>query len=559
MEFKSDYFKMGARYGRVLFLKDYANFIKDRIVSELSAVSDNMLLSMDIISVSTDDAIRDAENRLLGIETNMANWQRKQNANNNFSATPPYDLVQQQAAMKEFLNDLTERDQKMMQCVLTIVHTADSKAQLDSDTDSIRQAANREAVQLGILRFQQMEGLNTVLPFGTRKIDVFRTLTSESVAVFCPFNAHELFQKGGVFYGQNPINHSLIVADRAQLKNGNAFILGVPGGGKSMLAKWEIACKYLGSSADILIIDPEREYTKLVEALHGAVIPLSATSDVHINPMDMSRDYNEGKNPIVLKSQFLMSLCDMISDGDLTQADKSLIDRCASSVYKDYMNNGYQGNPPTLQDFRFALLQQDEEKAKELALRLEMFTEGSLNTFSQQTSVDINNRLICYDILDLSEQLRSIGMLIVFDNILNRIARNRAAGRKTLVFIDEIYLLFMHKFSANYLYELWKRGRKYGAFFTGITQNVDDLLQSHTARTMLANSESVVMLNQFATDREALAELFRLSTEEQAHITNAPFGHGLLRFGENLSPFELRFPSGSALYQLMSTKPGETI
>lgn len=559
MELKSDYFIMGGRYGRVLFLKEYANFIKDRVVNELTAVCENMLLSMDVISIPTDEAIREAENRLLGVETNMTNWQRKQNANNNFSATPPYDLVQQQAAMKEFLDDLTKRDQKMMQCVLTIVHTADSKEQLDSDTDSLLQAANKEAVQLGVLRFQQADGLNTVLPYGVRKIDAFRTLTSESVAVFVPFNAREIFQKGGIYYGQNPVGRSMIVADRTQLKNGNSFILGVPGGGKSMMAKWELICKKLGTNADILIIDPEREYSKLVEALGGAVVTISATSDSHINAMDISRNYNEGRNPVILKSQFIMSLCDMISDGDLGAADKSIIDRCTANVYKDYINRSYTGQPPTLQDFRFELLKQEEPKAKELALRLELFTEGSLNTFSQETNVDAENRLLCYDILDLGEQLRPVGMLIVLDSILNRITQNRAAGRQTFVFIDEIYLLFMHEYSANFLFTLWKRVRKYGAFCTGITQNVDDLLQSHTARTMLANSEFVVMLNQAATDRSDLADLFSISTEEMQHITNAPAGHGLLRAGDALLPFDLKIPTDTALYKLMTTKPGEAM
>ena len=559
MEFKADYFKMGTRFGRVLFLKEYANFIKDRIVTELTSVCENMLLSLDVISIPTDEAIRDAENRLLGVETNITNWQRKQNANNNFSATPPYDLVQQQEAMKDFLDDLTTRDQKMMQCVLTIVHTADSKEQLDSDTESLLQAANKEAVQLGVLRFQQMDGLNTVLPIGLRRIDTFRTLTSESVAVFVPFNAHEVFQKDGIYFGQNPISRSMIFADRTALKNGNEFILGVPGGGKSMIAKWEIACKRLGSDADILIIDPEREYSKLVEAMGGTVIPISASSDAHINPMDMDRSYNDGKNPVILKSEFIMSICDMISDGAVGPAEKSIIDRCAASVYKSYIDNGYTGAPPTLQDFRFELLSQEEPMARELALRLELFTEGSLNTFAQETNVNTENSMICYDILDLGEQLRPVGMLIVLDSILNRISRNRAAGKRTFLFIDEIYLLFLHQYSSEFLFKLWKRVRKYGACCCGITQNVDDLLHSSTARTMLANSESVVMLNQFATDRVELADLFNLTGEEITHITNSTPGHGLLRIGESVVPFDLKIPSDTQLYKLMTTKPGEAL
>ena len=559
MEFKSDYFKMGDRYGRVLFLKDYANVIRDRVLQDITGTCEDMVVSIDIISIPVDVARRAVENKLLGVETNMSNWQRKQNQNNNFSATPPYAYTSKQESLKEVLDDMDKRDQKLMEAVLTVVHTADSKAQLDSDTASILQLGNANMLQFGILRFQQLEGLNTVLPFGVRKIDIFRTLTSESLSAFVPFNATDVFQPGGVYLGQNPISKTMIIADRRLQKNGNEFILGSPGGGKSMQAKWEILCKALGSDADIIIIDPQREYGPLVKALGGETINISAESENHINALDISANYGEGRNPLILKSQLIMSLCDMVSKDGLPDGANSIIDRCMSNIYKDYQKSGYTGTPPTLQDFRFELLKQDEPAAQALALNLELFTAGSLNVFAQQTNVNTDSRLISYDILDLGEQLRSIGMLIVLDNILNRITKNRSAGKQTLIFIDEIYLLFQHEYSANFLFILWKTVRKFGACCTGITQNVDDLLQSHTARTMLANSEFVVMLNQAASDREALAGFYDISDQSLRFITNAAAGHGLLKIGDKLIPFEHVFKKNTKIYKLMSTKPGEEL
>ena len=492
-------------------------------------------------SVPTDEAVKEAENRLLGVETNITNWQRRQNANNNFSATVPYDMEQQKKEMKEFLDDLTTRDQRMMFAVITMVITADSKEQLENDTEALLTTARKHLCQFATLRFQQVDGLNTVMPFGTRKIDAFRTLTTESLSVFIPFRVQDIFHENGIYYGQNVISKNMIIADRKQLLNGNSFILGVSGGGKSFAAKGEIINQVLSSDADIIIIDPEREYSQLVNAMGGEVINISATSDNHINAMDMNKDYGDGANPVILKSEFIMSLCEQLIGGtNLGAKQKSIIDRCTASVYRSYQQNDYQGHIPTLQDFRAELLQQDEPEAKELALAIELFTHGSLNTFAKQTNVDTNNRLICYDILDLGKQLMPIGMLVVLDSILNRITQNRAKGKNTFIFIDEIYLLFQHEYSANFLFTLWKRVRKYGAYASGITQNVDDLLQSHTARTMLANSEFIIMLNQASTDRLELAKLLNISDLQMSYITNVEAGHGLANvIGTDLSKYKL--------------------
>ena len=558
-EQNKDYFKIGDRYGRVLFLKEYASYIKDSMVTELTELNRNMMLSIDVIPVPMDEAVREAENRRLGVETNITQWQRKQNANNNFSAIIPYDMEMQRKESKDFLDDLIQRDQRMFLCVLTIVHTADTKDQLDADTESLKTTASKNLCQLGILRFQQLDGLKTAMPFGQRKIDALRTLTTESLAVFMPFKVQEIRHDNGIYYGQNIISKNMIVADRKELLNGNSFILGVSGSGKSFAAKNEMVSIMLRDpNADVIIVDPEREDSKLVKALGGEVIHISATSDNHINAMDMNSDYGDGANPVILKSEFILSLCEqLIGSNNLGAKQKSIIDRCTASVYRYYQQGNYQGTPPTLQDFREELLKQSEPEAKEIALAIELFTDGSLNTFAKQTNVNTDSRLICYDILDLGKQLQPIGMLVVLDSILNRITANRAKGRNTYIFIDEIYLLFQYEYSANFLFTLWKRVRKYGAYATGITQNVDDLLQSHTARTMLANSEFIVMLNQASTDRLELAKLLNISDLQMSYITNSGAGEGLIKVGSSLVPFKNKFPRNTELYKLMTTKPGE--
>jgi len=558
LEFEKDYFRMGKKFGRVIFLREFASYIKDSMVSELCELSRNMMFSIDIIPIPTDEAVREVENRLLGVETNITNWQRKQNQSNNFSAVIPYDMEQQRKESKEFLDDLTTRDQRMMFAVLTMVHTADSKEQLDEDTETLLSTARKHLCQFSTLTYQQMDGLNTVLPYGLRRIDAIRTLTTESTAVFLPFRAQEISHTGGIYYGQNVISKNMIIANRKQLLNGNSFILGVSGSGKSFTAKREIVNQVLSSDDDIILIDPEREYTSLVTALGGEIVYISATSKNHINAMDMNRDYGDGANPVILKSEFVLSLCEqLIGSQNLGAKQKSLIDRCTASVYRKYLQSGYKKQPPTLQDFHAELQRQTEPEAQEIALAIELFTSGSLNTFAKPTNVDVNNRLICYDILDLGKQLLPIGMLVVLDNILNRITQNRAKGKSTFIIIDEIYLLFQHEYSANFLFTLWKRVRKYGAFCTGITQNVDDLLQSHTARTMLANSEFIVMLNQASTDRLELAKLLNISDLQLSYITNVEAGNGLIKVGSSLVPFFDIFPLDTKLYSLMTTKPNE--
>ena len=557
LEFKKDHFIMGNKYGRVLFLKEYASYIKDSMINELTALDRNLMLSIDIIPVPTDEAVRELQSRLLGVETNVTNWQRRQNSNNNFSAVVPYDLEQQRKETREMLDDLTTRDQRMLFAVVTLVHLADSKEELDSDTETLRSTARKHLCQLSTLHWQQADGLVTALPLGLRRIDALRTLTTEALAVLMPFKAQEIRHQGGVYYGQNTISKNLILANRKELLNGNGFVLGVSGSGKSFTAKREMVGLALSTEDDVIVIDPESEYRPLMEGLGGEVINISATSSNHINAMDMEQGYGDGENPVVLKSEFILSLCEqLMGAGKLSAKEKSIIDRCTALCYHTYIQNGCEGTVPTLRDFHAELLRQPETEAKDVALAIELFTKGSLNTFAKPTNVDTSSRILCYDIRDLGKQLLPVGMLVVLDSVFNRIVRNRKLGRNTWVYIDEIYLLFQHEYSANFLFTLWKRVRKYGACCTGLTQNVDDLLQSHTARTMLANSEFLVMLNQAATDREELAKLLNISDNQLSYITNVDFGRGLIKCGSAIVPFMDNFPKNH-LYKLMSTKPAD--
>lgn len=558
MEFRSDYFKIDGRFGRVLYLNDYANFIKDDFISEMTSIVNSLMLSIDINPIPMDKAVKQGENKLLSVETNITNWQRKQNQNNNTSAIIPFDMERNREESRDFLNDLVSRDQSMLPALITLVHTADTKEQLDSDTDALRQFARTRRCALSVLRWQQLEGLNTCLPYGGTRLDIRRTFTTESLAVMIPFNVQDVCHLHGIYLGNNAVSKNMIMVNRSELLNGNSFILGVSGSGKSLLAKQEVVSLYLSDKdTDIIVIDPEREYKLLCDSLGGENIVVSAVSDNHINAMDMNKDY-DGQNPITLKSEFILSLCEQLI-GTLDAKKKSIIDRCTSIVYRKYLFGGCCGDAPTLKDFREVLLTQSEPEAQDIALATELFTNGSLDTFAKPTNVNTNSRFICYDIQQLGKQLMPLGMLVVLDSILNRITENRAKGRKTYIFIDEIYLLFQHEYSANFLFTLWKRVRKYGAYITGITQNVEDLLQSHTARTMLANSEFVVMLNQASTDREELCGLMGISENQIEHIRNVEAGHGLVKIGGALVPFVNRLPNDTRLYSLMTTKPNEKL
>ena len=555
IEKHSDYLKLGEQYCRVLFLKDYASYIKDSMVSELTDLNRNMMLSIDMIPVPTDEAVREVEKRMLGVETNITNWQRRQNANNNFSAIVPYDMELQRKESKEFLDDLTTRDQRMLVAVLTMVITAESKAELDDITEAVLSISRTHMCQLAVLKYQQLDGLNTALPIGVRKIDTFRTLTTESLAVFMPFKVQEIMDKGGIYFGENAISHNLIMCNKSNLLNQSAFLLGVPGSGKSFNAKELITFLMLNTDDDILICDPEGEYAPLAEAMGdmASVIRVAAGGKDRLNAMYMVDGYGEN-NPIVVKSQFIMSLVERIDPHGVGPQQKSIIDRCTAAVYLEAEQTGIA---PTLTSLRNMLIMQPEEKAQDIALALELFTMGSLDIFGHRSTVELDKRVVVFDIHGLGEQLRPIGHLVITDTMLNRVTLNWKKGKRTHVFIDEFHVMFENEFSAAFFNSAWRQFRKRNAYPTAITQNVEYLLDSVQASTMLSNSEFVVMLNQAASDREKLAKLLNISNEQMSYITNAEAGCGLIKYGNALVPFVNRFPTDTKLYQLMTTKPGE--
>lgn len=552
--FKKDYFEMGNRFGRVFFLKDYASFIKDNFIAELTDMNQNMMLSIDIIPIPTDEAVKEVENRLLGVETNITNWQRKQNANNNFSAVIPYDMEQQRKESKEFLDDLTTRDQRMMFCNLTMVITSNTKEGLDADTETVLATGRKHLCQISTLNYQQMDGLNTVLPFGVRNIKVLRTLTTEPLAVLNPFRVQEIMDKNGIFYGENAISNNLIMVNKENLLNQSSFLLGIPGSGKSFSAKELITFLALSTNDDILICDPEGEYSPLIEALNGQVINISASSKDHINTMDMIEGYGDGINPLVDKSEFILSLFEQLDKNGLGPKQKTIIDRCVSLVYEETEKNN---RIPTLMDLRDKLDSQLESEGHDLALCLELFSTGSLNVFAHETNVNTNSRIISYDIFKLGKQLKKMGLVVITDAMINRVTDNYHKGKRTHIFIDEIHVLFENEYSSAFFNSAWRQFRKRNAYPTAITQNVSYLLSSIDASTMLSNSEFIVMLNQAAQDREQPAQLLNISDEQLSYITNSNAGCGLIRYGSSLVPFINKFPKDTKLYKLMTTKPGE--
>lgn len=553
MKFLSDHFELGGKVGRVLFMRGYSSYIKDDMITGMADFPRTLVLSIDLLPVPTDEAVRDVQSQIMGIESDITRWQQRQNARNNFTATVPYELEQQRAETKEFLDDLSTRDQRMVYANVTLLHMADTLDQLNADTETL---LSKSLCDFSILRYQQEDGLNTALPYGLRSIDVTRTLTTEAAASLMPFRVQEIQDMGGIYCGINAVSKNLLICNRKNLLNPHGFILGVSGSGKSFTMKEFITFIALATRDDIIIIDAEREYGETSRALHGTVLELSPNSPHHINPLEIARGYGMGENPVAMKSELLMSICEQqMGEGQLGAFHKSIIDRCTASVYHEFIKSGGKIRQPTLSDWRNEVKRQPEREAQELALASELFVEGSLNMFAHETNVDMDNRLIVFDLYEMGEQLKPTALNVTMETIQNRVATNRLAGKYTWIFVDEVYLFFKYYYSAQFLYKAWKRFRKYGAALTAATQNVEECLRSETARLMFANSEFLVLLNQAATDRAELAKLLNISENQMGYVTNVEAGHGLLRVAGSIVPFANEFPRTGELYQLWNTTP----
>ena len=558
LAFKAGHFEMGDKVGRVLFLKDYASYIKDEMIADLSDFPRNLMLSIDILPIPTDEAVREVQSRILGVETDITRWQQRQNDKNNFTASIPYELEQLRGETKEFLSDLTERDQRMIFAVVTLVHIADSLEQLDADTEALLSIGREHLCQFSTLRYQQEDGLNTVLPYGLRRVKALRTLTTESAAVLMPFRVQEIQDPGGLPYGVNAISKNLLICERKRLISPHAFYLGVSGSGKSVAMKSTIENVALATNDDIIIIDAEREYGPITRSLGGTVVEISPSSPHHINPMEVADGYGDGENPIAMKSELITSILEQqMGVGRVSGSHKSIIDRCTANVYQNYFHSRGKAPMPLLTDWRNEVLKQVDPEAREIALAAELITEGSLNVFAHPGNVDMNSRIITLDLYEMGEQLRPTALVVTLEAIQNRVMENRKRGKYTWVFLDEVYLYFKYHYSGEFLYRAWKRFRKYAGIMTAATQNVEECLKSETARLMLANSEFLLLFNQAATDRAELGKLLHISDTQMGYITNAEPGHGLLKMGGSLVPFNNSIPKDTELYRLMSTTPGE--
>ena len=554
-------FRVGKKYGAVSFLQILAPELNDRMLADFLDMESSLIVSMHIQSVDQTKAIKTIKRKITDLDKMKIEEQKKAVRSGYDMDIIPSDLATYGNEAKKLLQDLQSRNERMFMLTFLVFNTANTKQQLDNNIFQASSIAQKYNCQLSRLDFQQEEGLMSSLPLGQNLIEIQRGLTTSSVAIFVPFTTQELFQNGNeaLYCGINALSNNLIMVDRKWLKNPNGLILGTPGSGKSFSAKREIANVFLVTDDDIIICDPEAEYGPLVERLHGQVIRISPTSPHYINPMDLNLNYSDDENPLSLKSDFILSLCELIVGGKegLQPVEKTVIDRCVRMVYRDYLADPKPENMPILEDLYNALLQQDEKEAHYIATALEIYVSGSLNVFNHRTNVDIHSRIVSYDIKELGKQLKKIGMLIVQDQVWNRVTVNREAHKSTRYYIDEMHLLLKEDQTAAYSVEIWKRFRKWGGIPTGITQNVKDLLSSREVENIFENSDYIYMLNQASGDRQILAKHLNISPHQLSYVTHSGEGEGLLFYGSVILPFVDRFPKDTELYRIMTTKPQE--
>ncbi len=552
-------FRMGKKYGAVSFVQILAPELNDRMLADFLDMESNLIVSLHIQSVDQIKAIKTVKRKITDLDRSKIEEQKKAVRAGYDMDIIPSDLATYGVEAKKLLQDLQSRNERMFLVTFLVLNTADNPRQLDNNVFQASSIAQKYNCQLTRLDFQQEEGLMSCLPLGLNQIEIQRGLTTSSTAIFVPFTTQELFQNGkeALYYGINALSSNLIMVDRKLLKNPNGLILGTPGSGKSFSAKREIANCFLLTSDEIEILDPEAEYAPLVERLHGQVIKISPTSTNYINPMDLNLDYSDDESPLSLKSDFILSLCELIVGGKegLQPVQKTIIDRCVRLVYQEYLNDPRPENMPILEDLYNLLRAQDEKEAQYIATALEIYVTGSLNVFNHRTNVDINNRIVCYDIKELGKQLKKIGMLVVQDQVWNRVTINRAAHKSTRYYIDEMHLLLKEEQTAAYTVEIWKRFRKWGGIPTGITQNVKDLLSSREVENIFENSDFVYMLNQAGGDRQILAKQLGISPHQLSYVTHSSEGEGLLFYGSTILPFLDHFPKNTELYRIMTTKP----
>ena len=556
-------FQMGSLYGAMSYLAITASDLSDQMLKDFLDMESSQIISMHIQSVDQTEAIKTIKHTITELDRSKIEEQKKAVRSGYDMDIIPSDLATYGKDAKSLLKELQSQNERMFLLTMLIMNTGRTPQELDTNVFQASSIAQKHNCNLRRLDFQQENALMSSLPLSSNLINIRRALTTSSTAIFVPFTTQELFQSGkeSLYYGLNALSNNLIMVDRKALKNPNGLILGTPGSGKSFSAKREIANAFLVTDDDVIICDPEAEYTALVQKFNGQVIHISPSSTQYVNPMDINLNYSEEDNPIALKADFILSLCELVVGGKegLQPVEKTVIDRCVHQIYQRYFENPLPENMPLLEDLYNALLKQEEKEAHHVATALEIYVKGSLNLFNHRTNVDINNRLVCYDIKELGKQLKKLGMLIVQDQVWGRVTANREAGKATRYYMDEFHLLLKEEQTAAYSVEIWKRFRKWGGIPTGITQNVKDLLSSHEVENIFENSDFIYMLNQAAGDRQILAKQLNISPHQLSYVTHSGEGEGLLFYGNVILPFVDRFPQDTELYRIMTTKLSEVV
>ncbi|WP_312832079.1 VirB4-like conjugal transfer ATPase, CD1110 family [Sedimentibacter saalensis] len=556
-------FKTSGKFGAVSFLQILAPELNDRILADFLDIESNLLVTMHIQSVDQTKAIKTIKRKITDLDKMKIEEQKKAVRSGYDMDIIPSDLATYGGEAKKLLADLQSRNERMFLMTFLILNTAETKQQLENTVFQASGIAQKHNCTLVRLDYQQEQGFMSSLPLSLNQTVIQRSLTTSSTAIFVPFTTQELFQSSGeaLYYGLNALSNNLIMVDRKRLKNPNGLILGTPGSGKSFSAKREITNIFLITTDDIIICDPEAEYYPLVNRLNGQVVKISPTSTDFVNPMDINLNYSEDDSPLSLKSDFILSLCELIVGGKegLMPVEKSIIDRCVRLIYADYLSDPVPEKMPILEDLYNALKEQDEKEAQHIRAALEIYVTGSLNVFNHRTNVDIKNRLVCFDIKELGKQLKKLGMLVVQDQVWNRVTVNRSEKRSTRYYMDEFHLLLKEEQTAAYSVEIWKRFRKWGGIPTGITQNVKDLLSSREVENIFENSDFVYMLNQASGDRQILAKQLNISPHQLSYVTHSGEGEGLLFYGNVILPFIDKYPKDTELYRIMTTKPTEAL
>ena len=554
------YFRMGRKIGAVSFLEILAPELNDRMLADILDLETGIVVNLHIKSIDQTEAIKTIKRKITDLDKMKIEEQKKAVRSGYDMDIIPSDLAMFGGEAKNLLQDLQSRNERMFLLTFLVVNLADAKRKLENDIFAAAGIAQKYNCALTRLDYQQEAGLMSSVPLGENLIPIQRGLTTSSTAIFIPFITQELFQRGAaLYYGLNALSSNMILCDRKRLKNPNGLILGTPGSGKSFAAKREITNAFLITDDDIIICDPEAEYYPLVRRLHGQVIRISPTSTQYVNPMDINLNYSEDDNPLALKSDFLLSLCELVIGGKegLMPVEKTVIDRSVRNVYRPFLAAPDPAKMPILGDLYDELLRQPEPEAARVAAALELYVSGSLNVFNHRTNVELSNRLVCFDIKQLGKQLKKLGMLIVQDQVWNRVTIHRAEKKSTRYYMDEFHLLLKEEQTAAYSVEIWKRFRKWGGIPTAITQNVKDLLSSREVENIFENSDFVLMLNQAQGDREILARQLNISPQQMKYVTHTEAGEGLIFYGNVVLPFLDRFPQNTELYRVMTTRPEE--